>query len=101
MVLTGPESGPMNFLHRLGNAYFEPAETFRVKPAWLAIFLISAVLSVAGEYVANLRVDMAGIARKSLESMPVAMSTGSPKISCFSLRGGQKLEMPIWHRITA
>jgi hypothetical protein len=77
MDLAEPKSSLMNFLQRLGGAYFEPVKTFQAinrKPAWLAIFMVSAVLSMADDYVVSIRVDMAEIARKSLELMEINLS---------------------------
>jgi hypothetical protein len=71
------ESASMNFFQRLAGAYFEPSKTFRdinLKPSWLVIFLVLAVLVVAFTYFVNTRADMEALTRKTLESLPIKMS---------------------------
>jgi hypothetical protein len=75
--VTDSEPSSMTFMQRLTGGYFEPGKTFEDinrKPTWLAIFLISAALSMAAAYVTSIRVDMAGITRKYMESMPLNLS---------------------------
>ncbi len=74
---TNSESASMTFIQRLTGGYFEPGKTFEdinKKPTWLAIFLISAILSMAAAYVVSIRIDMASITRKYMESMPLNLS---------------------------
>jgi hypothetical protein len=72
------QEGPsMTFFQRLAGVFFEPTKTFQdinLKPTWLVIFLILAVLVGAFSYLARSRVDIGLVTRKTLESLPIHMS---------------------------
>ena len=78
-----PETQAGGLFARLGAIFVEPRKAFeeiKRKPTWLGIFLVLALVSIAGQYVAVTRVDYETYLRQALAMSPFTKGMAEEQI---------------------
>src|SRR4030095_4029312 len=78
-----PEVPTSGLFGRLMAIFFEPGKVFeeiRRKPTWLGIFLVLALVVIAGQYVAVTRVDYETYLRQALAMNPFTKGMAEEQI---------------------
>src|SRR5262245_22452803 len=78
-----PEVPTSGFFGRLSAIFFEPGKVFeeiKRRPTWLGIFVVLAIVAIAGQYVAVTRVDYETYMRQALAMNPFSKNLPEEQI---------------------